>query len=232
MFKGEKILALIPARGGSKGLTRKNILPFLGKPLIVWTIEEAMASTYLDRVIVSTDDDEIAAISKNCGAEAPFTRPAELATDDAKAIDVILHALDWLFVKNRRFDLVMVLQPTSPLRTKHDIDNAISLCFSKEAQAVISVCETSHHPYWSNILPADGCMKDFIRPEVLHKNRQELPTFYRLNGAVYLAYCDYLKETRSFYGDKTFAYIMPASRSVDIDNEIDFKLAEVIRASS
>jgi CMP-N,N'-diacetyllegionaminic acid synthase len=229
LFNNKRILALIPARGGSKGLPRKNILPFLGKPLIAWTIEQALASTYLDRVIVSTDDDEIADISKSYGAEVPFIRPKELATDDAKAIDVFLHALNWLSMNNDHFDLVMILQPTSPLRISDDIDASIKLFFSKEAQAVVSVCEADYHPYWSNILPKDGCMKDFIRPEILHKNRQELPTFYRLNGAIYLAYCDYLKNKKSFHGEKTYAYLMPVGRSIDIDTDVDFKLAEILK---
>ena len=230
MYKGKNILGLIPARGGSKGLPRKNIKPLLGKPLIAWTIEQALASKYLDRVVVSTDDKEIAEISKKYGAEVPFMRPKELAKDNAKGIDVVLHAIDWLKENDNRkqYDLIILLQPTSPLRTTEDIDKAIELLFLKEAKAIVSVCEVDHHPLWANTLPEDGSMKDFIRREVMNKNRQELPIFYRLNGAIYLAYCDYIKKQKSFFGEKTFAYIMPRERSVDIDDEIDLKLAEIL----
>ena len=230
MYKGKTILGLIPARGGSKGLPRKNIKPLLGKPLIAWTIEQALASKYLDKVVVSTDDEEITKISKKYGAEVPFMRPKELAEDNAKGIDVVLHAMDWVKENDTRkqYDLIMLLQPTSPLRTKEDIDKAIELLFLKEAKAIVSVCEVDYHPLWSNTLPEDGCMKNFIRQEIMNKNRQELPLFYRLNGAIYLAYCDYIKEQKSFFGEKTFACIMARERSIDIDNEIDFKLTEIL----
>ena len=234
MYKGKKILALIPARGGSKGLPGKNIKPLLGKPLIAWTIEQAKASKYIDRIIVSTDDKEIAAVAKKYGAEVPFMRPKELATDKAKGIDVVFHAMSWFRKneKNRQYDLIMLLQPTSPLRTAEDIDKAIELLFFKKAKAIVSVCEVDHHPLWVNTLPKNGCMKNFIRKEVLNKNRQDLPTFYRLNGAIYLAYCDYLKKQKSFFGEETFAYIMPRERSIDIDSELDLKLAEILKNST
>ena len=120
----------------------------------------------------------------------------------------------------------MLLQPKSPLRRFEDIDKAIELLFLKEAKAIVSVCEVDHHPFWANTLPDDGCMKDFIRPEVINNNRQELPKFYRLNGAIYIAYCDYLQKQKSFFGKETFAYIMPKERSIDVDNELDLKLIE------
>lgn len=230
MYKGKNILGLIPARGGSKGLPRKNIKLLLGKPLIAWTIEQALASKYLDRVIVSTDDKEILDISKKYGAEVPFMRPKELAMDNAKGVDVVLHALVSLKEDDRRkqYDLIMLLQPTSPLRKSVDIDKAIEFLFLKKAKAIVSVCEVDHHPLWVNTLPEDGCMKNFIRQEIMNKNRQELSVLYRLNGAIYLAYCNYLKKYRSFIGEKTFAYVMPKERSIDIDNEVDLSLAEVL----
>lgn len=228
MYKGKTILGLIPARGGSKELPRKNIRPLLGKPLIAWTIEQALASQYLDKVIVSTDEGEIAEISKQYGANVPFMRPKELATDEAKGIKVVFHALKWLEKHNEFYDLIMLLQPTSPLRTTEDITNAIELLFIKNAQAIISVCVTEHHPYWANMLPSNGCMKDFLRPEVVNKNRQDLPIFYRLNGAIYLAYCSYLKMQKEFWGSKTYAYIMSRNTSIDIDDEFDLTFAEFI----
>ena len=230
MYKTKKILGLIPARGGSKGFPRKNIKLLLDKPLIAWTIEQALESKYIDRLIVSTDDIEIAEISKKYKADVPFIRPRELSEDNAKGIDVVLHTLDWLKEndKRKKYDLIMLLQPTSPLRKYEDIDKAIELLFLKEAKAIVSVCEVDHHPLWTNALPEDGCMKDFIRKEIINKNRQELPIFYRLNGAIYLAYCNYIKEQKSFFSKDTFAYIMPKSRSADIDNEIDFELAQIL----
>ena len=228
MYKGKSILALIPARGGSKGLLRKNILPLSGKPLIAWTIEQAKASAYLDKVIVSTDDAEIAEISRRFGAEVPFMRPEKLASDGAKAMDVIIHAIERLEGNGDIYDLTMLLQPTSPLRTAGDIDRAIELLFLKNAGAVVSVCETEHHPFWSNMLPPDGNMKDFLRPDVANKNRQELPVFYRLNGAIYLASVEYLKTNSGFMSTNTYAYIMPKEHSIDIDTKMDFQFAEFL----
>ena len=233
MYKGKTVLGLIPARGGSKGLPRKNIKPLLGKPLIAWTIEQALVSKYLDRVVVSTEDKEIAEISIKYGADIPFVRPKELAEDNAKGIDVVLHATDWFREKDKRkqYDLIMLLQPTSPLRITEDIDKAIEFLFLKEAKAIVSVCEVDHHPLWANTLSEDGCMKNFIRKEIMNKNRQELLKFYRLNGAIYLAYCDYIKEQESFFGEGTFAYIMPRERSIDIDSDLDLKLAAIIKVN-
>ena len=156
-------------------------------------------------------------------------RPKKLTTDNIKGIDVVLYAIDWLKENDKRkqYDLIMLLQPTSPLRATEDIDTAIELLFLKEAKAIISVCEVDHHPLWANTLPEDGCMRVFIREEIKNKNRQELPVFYRLNGAIYLAYWNYLKEQKSFFGNETFAYIMPHIRSIDIDSEVDYKWAEI-----
>ena len=228
MYKDKKIIGIIPARGGSKGLPRKNILPLLGKPLIAWTIEQAHASKYLDKVIISTDDDEIAEISKQYGAQVPFMRPQELASDTAKSDDVMSHAIEWLESKGMFYDLIVKLQPTSPNRSSEDIDNAIELLFEKNARSVVSICEAQYLPQWSNILPEDGCLKDFMSRDIVNSNRQEFPTYYRLNGAVYLAYCYFLKTNGSFLGAGSYAYIMPRERSIDIDDEIDFKFAECL----
>ena len=229
MYKKKSILGLIPARGGSKGIFRKNIKLLLGKPLIAWTIEQTKKSRYIDKVIVSTDDKEIAKISERYGAEVPFMRPKGLATDKAKCLDVVLHAIDFMEEKGEVYDILMLLQPTSPLRAGEDIDNAIKLLFNKNANAIISICEMEHHPYKANTLPPNGCMKKFIKKENLNKNRQELDVFYRENGAIYLAYCDYIRKQRSFFGEKTFAYLMPIGRSIDIDSGIDLKLVEVLK---
>ena len=229
MINDKKLLAIIPARGGSKGLPGKNIKELCGKPLIAWTIEQARSCSNIDRILVSTDDREIAEVAKKYGAEVPFMRPPELASDSAATIDVIFHTIHWLKkCEDYQAEYILLLQPTSPLRTSGDIDSAIGMLKDKNAQAVVSVCETEHHPWWSNILPEDGNMKDFIRPDILNKRRQDLPVFYRLNGAIYLAKTDYLSEQNSFFGPDTFAYKMFKERSVDIDSDLDFKLVSLL----
>ncbi|WP_071520486.1 cytidylyltransferase domain-containing protein [Neomoorella thermoacetica] len=227
MYQGKTILGFIPARAGSKGVPGKNIRPLAGKPLIVHTIETARASGVFDFLLVSTDGEEIARIAREAGAEVPFMRPAELATDAARGIDVLSHAMAWCEEHGRLYDWVMVLQPTSPLRSVDDILGACRLMLERNALAVVSVCQVDHHPWWCNTLPEDLNMENFIRPEVVNMNRQELPVFYRLNGAIYLGEWNFIKNEKSWYGASTFAYIMPKERSVDIDSEIDFSLAEI-----
>ena len=222
------VLYLIPARGGSKGLPRKNILPLGGVPLVVHSIKAAQASACQGRIIVSTDDPEIAAVAKEAGAEVPFMRPAELATDAASTLDVILHALDWCSDHEIALDVLVLLQPTSPLRTGQDIDAALRLLSEKKAGAIVSVCETEHHPMWCNTLPADHSMKGFLKDEIKGLSRQQLPLYYRVNGAIYLSKIPVLQKHKSFLHDSAYAYIMPAERSIDIDHEIDFRLAELL----
>ena len=231
MYKNKRILGLIPARGGSKGLPGKNIKPLLGKPLIAWTIEQVKASRYIDEVLVSTDSKKIASIAKKYGAEVPFIRPKRLATSSARMIDVLLHALTFLENKNEHYDLIMLLQATSPLRGYKDIDASIELLVKKKARAVISVCESEQHPWWSIMLTRDRRIKDFNKKRIMNKNRQELPTYYRINGALYISYIGYVKREKGFIGRTTYAYVMPRERSVDIDTEFDFKLAEFLMAN-
>jgi N-acylneuraminate cytidylyltransferase/CMP-N,N'-diacetyllegionaminic acid synthase len=231
VFDGRRILALIPARGGSKGLPGKNIRELAGRPLLAWSIEAARQSRYVDFVALSTDSRDIADVAEAEGVPVPFLRPAHLATDSASSFDALVHALDWYAGNGERFDLVVWLQPTSPLRTAADIDQAIELYFEKQAAAIVSVCETDHHPWWSNVLPADGNMADFLRPEVLNANRQELPVYYRLNGAIYLGAPEFLRKNGSFFGSGTYAYPMPDARSVDIDSLMDFRIAEAVLLS-
>ena len=229
MIKGKSFLVVIPARGGSKGLPGKNTKKLCDKPLIAWSIEQARQCNDIDRVVVSTDDENIAEVAKKYGAEVPFLRPAELATDTASTVDVIFHALDWY--KNHegfRPEYVLLLQPTSPLRVVSDIEGAIQTLKHGDAQAVVSVCETVHHPWWSNTLPEDGNMRDFLKLDIQNKCRQDLPVFYQLNGAIYLAESDYLIRNRGFIGPNTFAYKMPKTRSVDIDSNLDFILAQLL----
>lgn len=228
MYNGRDILAVIPARGGSKGLPGKNIRMLAGKPLIAWSIEAAKASNYVDRLIVSTDSSEIADTARQWDAEVPFLRPAHLATDEAKGMEVVFHAMDQMGSWLSPASLFLLLQPTSPLRTSQDIDQAVELFFQKDAKAIVSVCEVDHHPWWTNSLPTDGSMASFMRPELHTTNRQALPVHYRLNGAIYLADVDFLRETGTFLAQGCYAYTMPRERSVDIDSLLDFRLAELL----
>ncbi|MDI3473276.1 MAG: CMP-N,N-diacetyllegionaminic acid synthase [Thermotogaceae bacterium] len=228
MFKGKRFLALIPARGGSKGLKDKNIRLLNNKPLLAYTIEAAKESGIFDRIIVSTDSEKIAAVALKYGAEVPFMRPKELATDTASSMDVLIHTIKLLQESGDIYDYVVLLQPTSPLRTSQDIVEAANLLIKKNANSVVSVCRVEHSPLWSNTLPEDLSLKDFIRPEIKNLRRQDLPIFYRLNGAIYIAKVSYILETKDFFGQGSYAYIMPVNRSVDIDTEFDLALAEVL----
>jgi len=232
MIKGKSVMAMIPARGATKGLSGKNIKKLAGKPLIAWTIEAAQRSKYIDRIVVSTDDDEIVNVSKEFGAEVPFKRPAELAGDNAKMMDVVIHCLGFFKEKERLCDIIALLQPTSPLRTARDIDGAIEFFMDKKAQAVISVTECEYAPEWVGKLPPDLNMRDFIDEKVKEKNRQDLCNYYRLNGSIFLAASEHLDKCRDWYGPGTFAYLMKKEHSVDIDDHFDFKFAESILKDS
>lgn len=221
MQNGKTFLAIIPARGGSKRLPRKNVLDLAGKPLIVWSIEAGLKSKYIDKVIVTSDDDEILGIAKQFGSET-IKRPDELASDTATSFDAIRHTIENL----ERYDYIVLLQPTSPLRTSEHIDEAIKLLKSKRADAIVSVSEMDHSPLWSNTLPEDGDMSHFIRDEIKNKRSQDLETYYRLNGAIYICRTDTLLDEKSFMlKDNVFAYHMDRKSSVDIDEEIDFEIA-------
>lgn len=228
MYKGKSIIAVIPARAGSKRLPNKNIRKLRGKPLIAHTIKQAKRSRYIDEVVVSTDSKRIAAIAKRYGASVPFMRPSRLASDSAKTVDVLLHVVDWYGARLRAYDVVVLLQPTSPLRNVSDIDKAIKLLFTKRALAIVSVCLAEHNPCWMDILPKNGSMKEYVKNKTLRKRSQDLPNYYRINGAVYVIYSEALRKMNDFYGDRTFAYVMPSERSVDIDSELDLSFAEYL----
>lgn len=225
MFDNKRFLAVIPARGGSKRLPRKNILDLAGKPLISWTIEAARKSKYIDDIIVSTDDEEIAKVAASCDVGVAI-RPDFLATDTANSLDVVLHAIE---SQNSNYDYILLLQPTSPLRNNNHINEAIELLFEKNADAVISVCETEHSPLWANVLPENGNMDNFLVSDVKNKRSQDLPSFYTLNGALYLVDKNKLKTEKSFFLDRnTYAYRMDREDSIDIDTLLDFQIADLI----
>lgn len=218
-----RILGLIPARGGSKGIPRKNVKLISGKPLIAWTIEAALRSRQLAAVVVSTDDAEIADVARRYGAQVPFMRPAELAQDGTPGLDPVLHALECL----PQYDNVMLLQPTSPLRTTEDIDACISLRHRSGAPAAVSVTEPERHPFWMYTLGQGGGMHPLMNAPAVTR-RQELPPVYAANGALYYTEAGWLRAGRAFITPETVAYIMPADRSVDLDTPLDWKLAELL----
>ena len=229
MINNRKVLAIIPARKGSKRLPNKNILPLDGKPLISWTIEASIRSNYIDDTIVSTDSDEIIAVAQSYGVMTPFIRPEHLSTDTATTSDVILHALEYVINNNSVYDIVIILQPTSPLRDSVDIDKALEMLVDLKGDGVISVCSCEHNPLWSNILPDDGNLNDFIKSEIKGKRGQDLPHYYRFNGAIYTYLISKFIDNKGvFYSKKTYAYIMEQCNSVDIDTQLDFVIANAL----
>ena len=220
-------IVLIPARSGSKRLKNKNVKLLGGKPLICWTIEAALKAKCVSRVIVSTDSEIIRDIALSAGAEVPFMRPQYLAEDDTTTSDVVMHASSALDLKNE--DIILILQPTSPFRTAQNIDDAFALLGHKKAEGIVSVSKSKHHPLWANILPEDGRLENFIKPEILNKRSQDLPTYFSLNGAIYVYKVSALNEKKGiFYSNKVFAYVMSDDTSVDIDDKYDFYAAEAL----
>lgn len=224
MIAGKKILAVIPARGGSKGIPRKNIQIVAGKPLISWTILEAKKSKYLDRVILSSDDEQIIAVANEYGCETPFIRPNNIARDDTPGVEPVLHAIGML----PEFDLVALLQPTSPLRIALDIDTCIELCISEKAPACVSLSKSKFNPYWIRMLTKNLRLTPLTGYEENIYCRQDLPAYYTLNGAVYVADCTWLANNKSFLSENTIGYVMPTERSLDIDTEFDLNIFRIL----
>lgn len=224
-----KAIGIIPARGGSKGVPRKNIKLLAGKPLIAYTIETALQSKSLDRVIVSTDDQEIAKIALEYGAEVPFMRPKELAGDIVPDLPVFKHALNNLEGSERyHADMMVNLRPTAPLRIVEDIDAAVHKLIDTNADSVRSVCKVEHHPYWMLKVVGDRAYPLIEGEEKKYPRRQDLPPIYRLNGAVDVSRRDNIIEKNTLYGEDIRVIIMNQTRSIDIDTELDFAIAEMI----
>ncbi|NFN92755.1 acylneuraminate cytidylyltransferase family protein [Clostridium botulinum] len=228
MINNKKILAIIPARGSSKGVPRKNIKELNGRPLIAYTIEEAKKSKYIDRIVVSTEDTEIAEVSKMFMAEIPCLRPLELANDDTPTIDCVIHMLN-LLKDNENYtpDYVCLLQCTSPLRTVDDIDGTIDKLITTGMDGAVSICEAEVNPYWTNVFVGNR-LQYFFKEGKKITRRQDLPKIYRLNGAVYVAKSDVLQKERTFETDKVTGYVMSCERSIDIDTEFDFNIANLL----
>ena len=227
-----RVLGLIPARGGSKGIPGKNLAPLAGRPLIGWTIDAAAAATSLTRTIVTTDDDGIAAACRALGADVPFRRPDHLAGDLVAMMPVVLHALDHCAAAGEEYDAVCLLQPTAPFRTPDDIDGAIALLHRTAADAVISfVAVEDAHPARMRFVDADGRVGESPYPEGAEgRRRQDLPPLYLRNGAIYLTRTSVLRTTGTFAGDDCRAWIMPRERSVNIDEPMDLRIAEAVAA--
>lgn len=222
-----KNIAIIPARSGSKGLKDKNIKKLKGKPLMAYSIEAALQSGMFDCVHVSTDSEEYADIAGMYGAEVPFLRPDNLAGDRSSTWDTLRFVMEQYEKKGRQFDVVTLLQATSPLRDANDICNAIRVFEERNADAVVSVCELEHSLAICNTLKEDGSMYQFIDSNKIGA-RQELETYYRINGAIYIQKTEILMQKQNLYGSKSYAYIMDKQHSVDIDDETDFLYAELL----
>jgi len=221
----KKVLAVITARGGSKGLPGKNIIDLGVRPLIQWTIEAAKEARLVDRVVVSTDDGKIACISKECGAEVPFIRPAELAEDTSAHIPVVQHAVQSLKDgEGYSTDYVLLLQPTSPFRTSTDIDSAIELACKTDAESVLGVMEVEQHPYKLSVIE-EGHLRQAFEIPGGYLRRQDFPKYYWENGAIYLVKTEVLMERGMLKTEGCMPYIMSRENSLDIDDEYDLLMA-------
>ena len=225
MIQGKSVLAIIPARIGSKRLPKKNIRPLSGKPLITWTIESALASKYIDECIVSTDSNDISNVAIDSGAKVPFLRPSNLAKDDTSSSAVYLHALESMKFK---YDIAVFLQPTSPMRLFTDIDKALEKMLNDNAPSIISIGESNYPKEWFlTVNEENGTFKTFDRvlSNTVYSSSKSI---YRFNGAIKAIYVKNFLQDKTFFSDETVTYIMPELRSIDIDNELDFFIAEYL----
>lgn len=228
-----RVLGLIPARGGSKGIPRKNIRLLCGKPLLHYTIEAALAARHLSRVILSTEDEEIAEVGRRGGVEVPFLRPAELAEDETPMLPVVQHTIRWMEERGEYFDAVCLLQPTNPLRRPEDIDGAIELLQQSAADSVISFFDVGEkHPARMKYISSDGRVIDPpFAEKVEGQRRQDLPKLYLREGSIYLTRRNVLMEKNSFKGDDCRAWIIPEVRACNIDTPFDLFIAEQLLSS-
>lgn len=226
MYQNKKILAVIPARGGSKGIPKKNITMLDGLPLIAYTLKSAEYSKYLDRIIVSTEDFEIKKVAELYGGEVPFLRPIELAQDDSKTIDCILHTIDTLKSLGEIYDYVVILQCTSPLRKAWHIDEAIAKMISENRTSLVSVSKVEEHPILMRTLNTDGTLKNLLNVSSTVR-RQDFPSFYKVNGAIYIQKIDENLNKDTSLNDGKLAYIMDRKYTVDIDEYLDVRKVEL-----
>jgi N-acylneuraminate cytidylyltransferase len=206
-------------------LPRKNVLPIDGKPLVAWSIDAAKAARFVDRIVVSTDDPEIAAAARQAGAEIPAMRPPALATDDSPVELAILHMLDSL---DRTYDYFVLLEPTTPLRLPEDIDGSIERCVTLGAPACIAVCPPSQSPYWMVSIDDRSKLHLLLDEKAHSARRQDLPPAFMINGGAYVADTAWYRQRRTFLTPETVGYVMPPERSFDIDGELDFLVVETL----
>lgn len=231
MIKGQFILAVIPARGGSKGLSQKNLKPLNGLPLVAHTLLAAKTAETLDRVILSTDSPEIAEVGKRYEVEVPFLRPSELATDDAPMAPVLAHAVSWTEKdRGKPVDVVVLLQPTSPLRQARHIDEGIRLLMDSGAESVVGLCKAPHNPYWMWVI-RNGNVERLFPEGAKWRRRQDLPVVYQVNGAFYASRRHVIMDHGQVLGERLRGLIMPEEDSIDIDSHLDFMLTETILRS-
>ncbi|MFD1802491.1 cytidylyltransferase domain-containing protein [Mixta tenebrionis] len=227
MIGEKKVLAIIPARAGSKRLKNKNIKMLAGKPLIKWTIDAALGSIYIDEIYVSSDSLEVAKIVEACGIPFPELRPTCLATDDATTNDVISYVVESLKKQRKIFDYIILLQPTSPLRTTEDIDKAINKLYISGKRNLVSLSRCEHSPLFTNTLPDNESLEGFIKKKNIMR-AQDLPTYYRVNGAIYIFSMEYIGRINEVYCEDSIAFISKRGSDVDIDTIEDFKYAEYV----
>ena len=225
----KKVLALIPARSGSKGLPGKNTRILHQKPLIAWSIEAAKNSFYIDDLLVSTDSKEIADIAEQYGAEAPFLRPAKLASDSASTIDVIIHALDWLESRNRYYEIIVLLEPTSPLREPEDINICLEIIQKNGVSSVVSVSQVENlHPTFLFHMDEEKKLHPYSQKQPNSVRRQDIIPLFFLDGSVYCSEIDALRARKGFYHEDTSGYVVPKWKSLEIDDEDDFVMIEAL----
>lgn len=229
MYKNKTFLAIIPARGGSKGLPGKNIKELCGKPLIAWSIEAGYKSNYLDEVMVTTDCQNIAEVAKQYGANVPFLRPKEFATDNATSFDAIKHTIDYYRNELKEFDYIVLLEPTSPLRESVDIDNAIKILLDSNADSIVGICKTEdQNPAFLVLRNEKNLISGYENKEMKVLRRQEIKDVYFFEGTIYISKTNILLDKKNFYHENTIGYEVPKYKSLEIDDIDDFIMVEAI----
>ncbi len=230
MINQKKILAIIPARGGSKGLPNKNIRPLQGMPLVAWPIKAALNSRYIDRVIVTTDDIKIAEIAKQYGADVPFMRPPHLALDSSPSSEAIMHALDYCAVDEREYDYFVLLEPTSPLTESADVDSALERLIAGNGLAIVGASNVkSTHPVFCATIGENAFLRPYNRDSFAKPiRRQDVDDLYFFDGSLYISDVKKYRETATFYHESTLPYIVPAWKALEIDTLLDFFMIEAV----
>lgn len=227
MFNHKTFLAVIPARSGSKGIPGKNIIKVNNKPLIQYTIEAAKNSRYIDKIVVSTEDSLIAEVSINCGAEVPFLRPTHLASDTSKTIDVLIHVVEELKKRGSRYDYIVLLQPTQPLRLSQHIDEAIEMIIQKQEESLVSITEVSEHPILMRTINESGETKNLLELNSTLR-RQDFPKFYKVNGSIYINKINDNFNSKTSLNDNKIGYIMDKKYDIDIDEPFDLEVLQLL----